>query len=232
MPWRAKKRESALGLPGIRRLCNSETISFNVRSRFSRIRTRICCEYFSKGEVLPPRSSGSLGAQKSLISLMRRHDLGSQNRQKLSRAAQMSPFALLARTRSPCPAGASQGRCWPEDRHPYGGKQMARKFCVSRHGYVAKFDVYKNALANPISRARSRSAARRAPRRFPMRIGTPLGGGGRSRTPAPHLARPGGLTSPARSPNANPRTFGTATVLGRISRTSEAQNLACDTRQC
>ena len=59
MPWRAKKRESALRLPGIRRLCNSETISFSVRSRCSRIRTRICCEYFSKGEVLPPRGIGS-----------------------------------------------------------------------------------------------------------------------------------------------------------------------------
>src|SRR5262249_8956238 len=53
MPWRAKNRESALRLPGIRRLCSTETISFNVRSRCSRIRARICCEYASNGEVLP-----------------------------------------------------------------------------------------------------------------------------------------------------------------------------------
>src|SRR6476646_3600468 len=59
MPWRAKKRESALRLPGIRRLCSTETISFNVKSRCSRIRARICCEYFSNGEVLPPRGIGS-----------------------------------------------------------------------------------------------------------------------------------------------------------------------------
>ena len=59
MPWRAKKRESALRLPGIRRLCSTETIPFNVRFRCPRTRARICCEYFSKGEVLPPRGIGS-----------------------------------------------------------------------------------------------------------------------------------------------------------------------------
>src|SRR6478735_5723525 len=52
----ARKRAA---VPGIRRLCSTETISFNVKSRCSRIRARICCEYFSNGEVLPPRGIGS-----------------------------------------------------------------------------------------------------------------------------------------------------------------------------
>src|ERR1700756_3907259 len=59
MSWRAKNLDSALRLPGIRRLCRAETISFNVRSRCPRMRARICWEYFSNGEVLPPRGIAS-----------------------------------------------------------------------------------------------------------------------------------------------------------------------------
>src|SRR3984893_10756725 len=59
MPWRAKNRESALRLPGIRRLRSVETISFSVRSDCSLMRARICRECFSNGEVLPPRSMAS-----------------------------------------------------------------------------------------------------------------------------------------------------------------------------
>jgi hypothetical protein len=43
----------------MRRLCSAETISFNVRSGCSRIRAQICSEFFSNGEVLPPRGIGS-----------------------------------------------------------------------------------------------------------------------------------------------------------------------------
>jgi hypothetical protein len=59
MPWRAKNRESALRLPGIRRLCSAETISPSVTSGCSLMRARIRCECFSNGEVLPPRGIGS-----------------------------------------------------------------------------------------------------------------------------------------------------------------------------
>src|SRR5215470_99749 len=58
-PWRAKKRDSALRLAEIRRLRSIETSSFNVRSRCSPIRSRICCEYFSNGDAPPPRGIGS-----------------------------------------------------------------------------------------------------------------------------------------------------------------------------
>src|SRR5262249_42727888 len=40
-------------LPGMRRLCSAEVISFKVRSGCSRIRAQICCEYLSNGEVNP-----------------------------------------------------------------------------------------------------------------------------------------------------------------------------------
>jgi hypothetical protein len=43
-PWRAKNRDSALRLAEIRRLRRIETSSFNVRSRCSPIRARICFE--------------------------------------------------------------------------------------------------------------------------------------------------------------------------------------------
>jgi len=59
MPWRAKNRDSALRLPGTRRLCSAETISRSVRSGCSPIRARICSACSSKGEVLPPRGIGS-----------------------------------------------------------------------------------------------------------------------------------------------------------------------------
>src|SRR5215469_7890894 len=59
MPCRAKKRDSALRLAKIRRLRRTETSSFSVRSRCSRITARICCEYFSNGDVPPPRGIGS-----------------------------------------------------------------------------------------------------------------------------------------------------------------------------
>jgi len=59
MPWRAKNRDSALRLPGMRRLCSAEAISFNVRSGCSPIRAQICSEYLSNGDVLPPRGIGS-----------------------------------------------------------------------------------------------------------------------------------------------------------------------------
>jgi hypothetical protein len=59
MSWRAKKRDSALRLAEIRRLRSIETSSFNVRSRCSSIRASIHCEYFSKGDVPPPRGIGS-----------------------------------------------------------------------------------------------------------------------------------------------------------------------------
>jgi hypothetical protein len=59
MPWRAKKRDSALRLPRIRRLRSAETISSSVRSGCAPMTARICRECFSKGEVLPPRGIGS-----------------------------------------------------------------------------------------------------------------------------------------------------------------------------
>src|SRR5215471_9809978 len=59
MPWRAKKRDSALRLAETRRLRKTETNSFSVRSGCSRITARICCEYFSNRDVLPPRGIGS-----------------------------------------------------------------------------------------------------------------------------------------------------------------------------
>jgi hypothetical protein len=59
MPWRAKNRDSALRLTGMRRLCSAEAISFNVRSGCAPIRAQICSEYLSNGEVLPPRRIGS-----------------------------------------------------------------------------------------------------------------------------------------------------------------------------
>ena len=59
MPWRAKKRDNALRLPGIRRLCSAETISRRVRSGCSPIKARICSACSPNGEVLPPRGIGS-----------------------------------------------------------------------------------------------------------------------------------------------------------------------------
>src|SRR4029077_8634518 len=57
MRWRAKKRDSALRLPGSRRLRSAETISSSVKSGL--MSARICCEYISNGEGLPPRGVGS-----------------------------------------------------------------------------------------------------------------------------------------------------------------------------
>ena len=59
MPWRAKNRDNALRLPGIRRLRSIVTISSSVRSGCPLMRARIFRECFSKGEVLPPRGIGS-----------------------------------------------------------------------------------------------------------------------------------------------------------------------------
>ena len=57
-PWRAKKRDNALRLAEIRRLRSIEMSSFNVRFLCLLMRARICCEYFSNGEVLPTRGIG------------------------------------------------------------------------------------------------------------------------------------------------------------------------------
>ena len=57
--WRAKKRDSALRLPRIRRLRSAETISSSVRSGCAPMTARICRECFSKGEVLPPPGIGA-----------------------------------------------------------------------------------------------------------------------------------------------------------------------------
>jgi hypothetical protein len=57
MPWRAKKRDSALRLPRIRRLCSPATISYEVR--LLAVKGENLLKYFSNGEVLPPRGIGS-----------------------------------------------------------------------------------------------------------------------------------------------------------------------------
>jgi hypothetical protein len=51
MPWRAKKRDSALRLPRIRRLCSTATISSNVRSGCSRLRARSAAIFLQRGSA-------------------------------------------------------------------------------------------------------------------------------------------------------------------------------------
>jgi len=59
MPRRARNRESALRPGEIRRFRSAKTISSSVRSGCSRMRASIRSEYFSNGDLLPPRGIGS-----------------------------------------------------------------------------------------------------------------------------------------------------------------------------
>ena len=54
MPWRFRKRTSAVRLPGSLRLCIAATISFSVASGCSSISARISSAQSSRAERLPP----------------------------------------------------------------------------------------------------------------------------------------------------------------------------------
>src|SRR5262252_8322791 len=60
MPWRTRKRNSAVRLPGIRRLCTAATNSSSVQSRCSSISPTISSAYFSSAERLPPHGLASI----------------------------------------------------------------------------------------------------------------------------------------------------------------------------